>query len=237
MKRKQQRLAEKPIHLLTFAPDKSEKGGVNPFAPSPLRATISKVFVKLEDMTERFEDWCQYGRSEERAVQPLGQRVSKWLGAPVARHAEQAAEAETGLVPARRWEGSVGDVIFRLRDRAGFVQRALTAQARQLKEWVIEHTRSTQAEVDQLREQVSTQQVQVEADECGGFPRGADHHIPGECVKLQIANLDLHRVRASHLPYGWLRPLTALSLGRELGFPAGWAPSCSRIICSGYFTR
>ncbi|MGB4994901.1 MAG: hypothetical protein WBO50_07045, partial [Nitrospira sp.] len=121
MKRKQQRLAEKPIHLLTFAPDKSEKGGVNPFAPSPLRATISKVFVKLEDMTERFEDWCQYGRSEERAVQPLGQRVSKWLGAPVARHAEQAAEAETGLVPARRWEGSVGDVIFRLRDRAGFV--------------------------------------------------------------------------------------------------------------------
>ena len=120
MKRKQQRLAEKPIHLLTFAPDKSEKGGVNPFAPSPLRATISKVFVKLEDMTERFEDWCQYGRSEERAVQPLGQRVSKWLGAPVARHAEQAAEAETGLVPARRWEGSVGDVIFRLRDPAGF---------------------------------------------------------------------------------------------------------------------
>ncbi len=162
MKRQQQRLADKPIHLLTFAPDKSEKGGVNPFAPSPLRAGISKVFVKLEDMTERFEDWCQYGRSEERAVQPLGQRVSKWLGAPVARHAEQEAEAETGLVPARRWEGSVGDVIFRLRDRAGFVQRALTAQARELKEWVIEHTRSTQAEVDQLREQVSTQQAQVE---------------------------------------------------------------------------
>ncbi|MBK7484854.1 MAG: hypothetical protein IPI70_01600 [Nitrospira sp.] len=90
MKRKQQRLAEKPIHLLTFAPDKSEKGGVNPFAPSPLRATISKVFVKLEDMTERFEDWCQYGRSEERAVQPLGQRVSggwerRWPGMPSRR--------------------------------------------------------------------------------------------------------------------------------------------------------
>ena len=162
MKRKQQRLAEKPIHLLTFAPDKSEKGGVNPFAPSPLRATISKVFVKLEDMTERFEDWCQYGRSEERAVQPLGQRVSKWLGAPVARHIEHEVQEEHGLVPARRWDGAVGDLIFRLRDRAGFVQRALTAQARELKEWVIEHTRSTQAEVDQLREQVSTQQVQVE---------------------------------------------------------------------------
>jgi hypothetical protein len=110
MKRKQQRLAEKPIHLLTFAPDKSEKGGVNPFAPSPLRATISKVFVKLEDMTERFEDWCQYGRSEDRDGTTVGTaRVSKWLGAPVARHAEQEAEAETGLVPARRWDGSVGD--------------------------------------------------------------------------------------------------------------------------------
>ncbi len=163
MKRKQQRLSEKPIHLLTFSPDNSETGGVNPFAPSPLRASIGKVFVKLEDLTERFEDWCQYGRSEERAVvQPLGQRLSKWLGAPVARHAEEATEAETGLVPTRRWEGSVGEVIFRIRDRAGFMQRALTAQARELKEWVIQHTRSTQAEVDQLREQVSVQQVQVE---------------------------------------------------------------------------
>ncbi len=162
MKRKQQRLAEKPIHLLTFAPDKAEKGGVNPFAPSPLRATISKVFVKLEDMTERFEDWCQYGRSEERVVEPLGQRVSKWLAAPVARHVEQAAEAEQALVPARRWEGSVGEVIFRIRDRAGFVQRALAAQARELKDWVIQHTQSTQSELHELREQVSTQQAQME---------------------------------------------------------------------------
>ena len=32
---------------------------MNPFVPSPLRAAIGKVFVKLEDMTERFEDWCQ----------------------------------------------------------------------------------------------------------------------------------------------------------------------------------
>ncbi len=162
MTRKQQRLAEKPVNLLTLAPDKGEKGGVNPFAPSPLRATISKVFVKLEDLTERFEDWCQYGPSEERAVQPLGQRVSKWLGAPVARHAEEASQAECGLVPARRWEGSVGEVIFRLRDRAGYVQRVLTAQARELKEWVMQQTQSTQAEVDQLREQVSIQQAQVE---------------------------------------------------------------------------
>ena len=162
MKRKQQRQAEKPIHLLTFAPDKAEKSGVNPFAPSPLRATISKVFVKLEDLTERFEDWCQYGRSEERAVQPLGQRLSKWLGAPVARHVEQASEAEQALVPARRWEGSVGEAIFRIRDRAGFVQRALTAQARELKDWVIQQTQSNQAELHELREQVSTQQAQME---------------------------------------------------------------------------
>jgi hypothetical protein len=162
MTRRQQRLAEKPVNLLTFAPDNAKKGGVNPFAPSPWRAGVSKLFLKLEDLTERFEDWCQHGRSEERAIQPLGQRLSKWLGAPVARHADQASQAEVGLVPARRWEGSVGEVIFRLRDRAGYAQRVLTAQARELKEWVLQQTQSTQAEVDQLREQVSTQQTQVE---------------------------------------------------------------------------
>lgn len=162
MTRKQQRLAEKPVNLLTFVPDKDQKGSVHPFAPSPLRAAVSKVFVKLEDLTERFEDWCQYGSSNERAVQPVGQRLSKWLGAPVARHAEDAAQTETGLVPARRWEGSVGEAIFRLRDRAGYVQRALAAQAREIKEWVIQHTQSTQVELQQLRQQVSTQQAQVE---------------------------------------------------------------------------
>ena len=72
-------------------------------------------------------------------------------------------EAEHGLVPARRWDGAVGDLIFRLRDRAGFVQRALTAQARELKDWVIQHTQSTQAELHDLREeQVATQQRQME---------------------------------------------------------------------------
>ncbi len=162
MTRKQQRLAEKPVNLLTLAPDKAGKGGVNPFAPSPLRATIGKVFVKLEDLTERFEDWCQHGRPEERAVEPWGQRLSNWLGAPVARHAEEGSGTEHGLVPARRWDGSVGEAIFRLRDRAGIVQRLFTAQARELKEWVLQQTRSTQAEVDQLREQVSLQQTQVE---------------------------------------------------------------------------
>jgi hypothetical protein len=109
MKRKQQRLAEKPIHLLTFAPDKSEKGGVNPFAPSPLRATISKVFVKLEDMTERFEDWCQYGNGPRTgAVQPLGQRVSRsgwerrWRGMPSRR---SEAEHRAGSGPSVGWRG------------------------------------------------------------------------------------------------------------------------------------
>src|SRR5688500_17923228 len=158
MTRKQQRLAEKPVNLLTFAPDKAAKSGVNPFAPSPLRAAIGKVFVKLEDLTERFEDWCQHERPQERAVQQWGPRLSKWLGAPVARHAEEASQAERGLAPARRWEGSVGELIFRLRDRAGYVQRVLTAQARELKEWVLQQTQSTQAEVDQPREQASTQQ-------------------------------------------------------------------------------
>ncbi len=162
MKRKQQRLAEKPVHLLTLAPDKGDKGAVNPFAPSPLRAAIGKVFVKLEDMTERFEDWCQYGNAEDRTEEPIGQRVSNWLGAPVARHIEHQVQAEHGLVPARRWDGAVGDLIFRLRDRAGFVQRALTAQARELKDWVIQHTQTTQAELHDLREQVSTQKAQME---------------------------------------------------------------------------
>lgn len=162
MTRKQQRLADKPVNLLTFAPDAAEKGGVNPFAPSPLRAAVGKVFVKLEDLTERFEDWCQHERPAEGAVQPLGQRLSKWLKAPVARHAEEASQAECGLVPVRRWEGSVGEVIFRLRDRAGYFQRVLTAQARELKDWVLQQTQSTQAEVEQLREQVVCQQAQVE---------------------------------------------------------------------------
>ena len=162
MTRKQQRLAEKPVNLLTFAPDKAGKGGVNPFAPSPLRAAVGKVFVKLEDLTERFEDWCQHERPAEGAIQPLGQRLSKWLKAPVARHAAEASQNEYGLVPVRRWEGSVGEVIFRLRDRAGYVQRVLTAQARELKEWVLQQTQSTQAEVEQLREQVVSQQAQVE---------------------------------------------------------------------------
>ena len=162
MTRKQQRLADKPVNLLTFAPDKAEKGGVHPFAPSPLRAAVGKVFVKLEDLTERFEDWCQLERPSERAIQPVGQRFSNWLKAPVARHLEQATQDEHGLMPARRWEGSVGEVIFRLRDRAGYVQRILTAQARELKEWVLQQTQSTNAEVEYLREQVVSQQAQVE---------------------------------------------------------------------------
>lgn len=162
MNRKQQRLAEKPINLLTFVPDKDQKAAVHPFAPSPLRAAIGKVFVKLEDLTERFEDWCEYGSSEGRGVQPLGQRVSKWLGAPVARHIEHQVQAEHGLVPSRRWDGAVGDLIFRIRDRTGYVQRALTAQAREIKEWVIQQTQNTQAELKDLREQVATQQAQME---------------------------------------------------------------------------
>lgn len=162
MTRKQQRLADKPVNLLTFAPDKAQKGGVNPFAPSPLRAAVGKVFVKLEDLTERFEDWCHHERPEEGTIQPVGQRLSKWLKAPVARHVEDASQDENGLIPVRRWEGSVGDVIFRLRDRAGYVQRILTAQARELKDWVLQQTQSTQVEVEQLREQVVSQQSQVD---------------------------------------------------------------------------
>ncbi len=162
MTRKQQRLAEKPVQLLTFVPSDGKPAGPNPFAPSRLRTAVRNVFVKLEDMTERFEDWCHHGRSEERALQPVGQRVRQWLGALPERYNDPNNANGTALVPSRRWEGSVGEVIFRIRDRAGYVQRALMAQARELKEWMVQYTQSTQAELDHLREEVASQRSQVE---------------------------------------------------------------------------
>jgi hypothetical protein len=162
MTKKQQRLAEKPIQLLTFVPADGKKSGQNPLLPSPLRTAVRNMFVKLEDVTERFEDWCHHGRREERAVEPVGQRVRQWLGALPDRYNESTPSGDTALVPSRRWEGSVGDVIFRIRDRAGYVQRALMAQAREIKEWMIRHSESTQAELNQLRGEVAAQRSQVE---------------------------------------------------------------------------
>lgn len=162
MTKKQQRLAEKPIQLLTFVPSEGKKPGPNPLLPSPVRTAVRNVFVKLEDLTERFEDWCHHGRREERALVPVGQRVRQWLGALPDRYTDGSLPAESALVPSRRWEGSVGDVIFRIRDRAGYVQRALMAQAREIKEWMVQHSQSTQAELDDLRGQVAAQRSQVE---------------------------------------------------------------------------
>ncbi|MBX3236758.1 MAG: hypothetical protein KF814_11450 [Nitrospiraceae bacterium] len=162
MTKKQQRLAEKPIQLLTLAPSEGKTPGPNPLLPSPVRTAVRNVFVKLEDLTERFEDWCHHGRSEERALEPVGQRVRHWLGALPDRYNEGSLPQESALVPSRRWEGSVGEVIFRIRDRAGYVQRALMAQAREIKEWMVQHTQATQAELSDLRGQVAAQRTQVE---------------------------------------------------------------------------
>ncbi|HET9962317.1 MAG TPA: hypothetical protein VFQ34_08290 [Nitrospiraceae bacterium] len=162
MTKKQQRLAEKPIQLLTFVPTEGKKPGSNPLLPSPVRMAVRNMFVKLEDLTERFEDWCHHGRVEERALEPIGQRVRQWFGALPDRYTENQQPGDSALVPSRRWDGSVGDVIFRIRDRAGFVQRALMAQAREIKEWMIQHSQSTQAELNDLRSEVAAQRSQVE---------------------------------------------------------------------------
>ena len=99
---------------------------MNPFAPSPLRAAIGEVFVKLEDMTgtgSRTGASTRILRTGPNSR--LGNGCRKWLGAPVARHIEHQVEAQSmGLVPARRWDGAAGDHFQALRDRAGFVQRA-----------------------------------------------------------------------------------------------------------------
>ena len=115
--------------------------------------------MAMEDMTERFEAWCEPRR--ETPTLPLAQRIQYWIG-----KSEPSTTALT--IPDRapmhssRWELSVGEVIFRLRDRAGHVQRALMAQAHELKEWMAQHTLSTQNELNSLREQVVSQDAQLQ---------------------------------------------------------------------------
>jgi hypothetical protein len=56
----------------------------------------------------------------------------------------------------------MGEVIFRIRDRAGHVQRALVAQARELREWMAHHSHTTQTELNNLRARVVSQDTQLE---------------------------------------------------------------------------
>ncbi len=159
MTRKQLKLQSKPLNLLSLVPTHEQKQGPNPFEPSRLRLAMRKVAVAMEDMTERFEAWCE--PRPETPTLPLAQRMQCWIG-----RSEPSTTALTipdqSPVNSSRWELSVGEVIFRLRDRAGHVQRALMAQAHELKEWMAHHTVSTQNELNSLREQVVTQDAQLQ---------------------------------------------------------------------------
>jgi uncharacterized coiled-coil protein SlyX len=86
------------------------------------------------------------------------QRLLGWSGAETT----SVAVREPSMVPLRGWESAMGEVIFRIRDRAGHVQRALLSQAQDLKEWMTQHSQATQTELHDLRTQVATQEQQLE---------------------------------------------------------------------------
>ena len=165
MTRKEHKLQVKPIKLICLVPSEDQKQAPNPFEPSAIRVTLRKAAIALENWTERFEHWCDRGtRAEEKPAVParsLAQRVQKligWSGAPTT----SVAVREQSLEPPRGWESAMGEVIFRIRDRAGHVQRALVAQARELKEWMAHHSHTTQTELNTLRARVVTQETQLE---------------------------------------------------------------------------
>jgi hypothetical protein len=162
MTRKQHKLQVKPVKLLCLVPSEQQKQAPNPFEPSPMRLAMRKVAVALEDWTERFESWCDRKKPVEAAAPlSLTQRVQHLIGWSGAS-SKSVAVREQSVVPERGWESAMGDVIFRIRDRAGHVQRALMAQARELKEWMAHHSQATQAELNGLRSQVATQETQLE---------------------------------------------------------------------------
>lgn len=162
MTRKQHRLQVKPIKLLCLVPSEEQKQAPNPFEPSPMRLAMRKAAVALEDWTERFERWCDRKNAvETNAPLSLTQRVQHLIGWSGASSKSLAVREQSG-VPERGWESTMGEVIFRIRDRAGHVQRVLMAQARELKEWMAHHSQATQVELNSLRAQVATQETQLE---------------------------------------------------------------------------
>lgn len=162
MTRKQHKLQVRPIKLLCFVPSEEQKQAPNPFEPSSMRLAVRKVAVALEDLTERFESWCD-GKESVKVVAPLSltQRVQHLIGWS-GSSSKSVVVREQPVVPERGWESAMGEVIFRIRDRAGHVQRALMAQARELKEWMAHHSQATQAELNGLRDRVSSQETQLE---------------------------------------------------------------------------
>jgi hypothetical protein len=162
MTRKQHKLQVKPIKLLCLVPSEEQRQAPNPFEPSSMRLAVRKVAVALEDWTERFESWCDRKEPVEAAAPlSLTQRVQHLIGWS-GSSSKSVAVREQPVVPEWGWESAMGEVIFRIRDRAGHVQRALMAQARELKEWMAHHSQATQAELNGLRDRVSTQETQLE---------------------------------------------------------------------------
>ena len=163
MTRKEHKLQVKPVKLLCLVPSQEQKQTPNPFEPSPVRLALRKAAIALENWTERFETWCDHEKTRAEENQPVsfGQRVQRligWSGSSTT----SVAVREQSLEPARGWESAMGEVIFRIRDRAGHVQRALIAQARELKEWMAHHSHTTQTEINSLRARVVAQDTQLE---------------------------------------------------------------------------
>ncbi|MET0514862.1 MAG: hypothetical protein ABW047_05975 [Nitrospiraceae bacterium] len=159
MTRKQLKLQSKPVNLLCLVPSQEQKQHPNPFEPSRLRMAMRKVAVTMEDMTERFEAWCE--PTPGMPTLSLAQRMQRWIGKSEPSTTALSIRNEQ-MMHSPRWELSVAEVIFRIRDRAGHVQRALMAQAHELKGWMAHHTLSTQNELNSLREQVVTQDAQLQ---------------------------------------------------------------------------
>ena len=162
MTRKEHKLQVKPVKLLCLVPSQDQKQAPNPFEPSPVRLAVRKVALTLENWTDRFEHWCEGGAPAEEA-KPLSltqrvQRLIGWSGASTT----SVAVREQALEPGRGWESTMGEMMFRIRDRAGHVQRALMTQARELKEWMAHHSQATQTELSSLRARVVAQETQLE---------------------------------------------------------------------------
>jgi chromosome segregation ATPase len=162
MTRKEHKLQVKPVKLLCLVPSQEQKQTPNPFEPSPVRLALRKAAIALENWTERFENWCDHHtRAEENRSASLMQRVQRLIGWS-GTSTTSVAVREQSLEPGRGWETAMGEVIFRIRDRAGHVQRALVAQARELKEWMAHHSHTTQTELNSLRARVVAQDTQLE---------------------------------------------------------------------------
>lgn len=160
MLKKHHKLQDKPLKLLSLVPSAEQKQAANPFEPSRLRMAMRRVAVKLEDWSEQFETWCDRpSRPEPAEPLSLTHRVQKLLG--WSGQSTSLTVRDTVSVPERGWDLMMGEVIDRIRDRAGHMQRALMAQARELKEWMAQHSQATQHELNNLRAQVVAQDHQL----------------------------------------------------------------------------